>query len=451
MTRTRIQLGSGGWLFLFVAALILGAAIHTQANLLFWSFGLMVGGFFISTALALLSLRKVTVTRLAPSHGVVGEALVLRYRLANRKRLLPVFNVVIREHWGRGRRGWKKHGPLAEQPSRLTGRPTGWVLHLGANQTVQAEATCWPLRRGTLSFEAIEIATSFPFGVVRRVTIVPQQDRVLIYPRLYRLNRRLLGNLMQIDMTGRKQLDRGGGNEEFFGLRAYRPGDSLRIIDWKHSARTGELVSREFTMPSPPKLMLLLDLTGERDGKTTPPPARRSEEARPTPTAWLRHLTRKPKKPAPPDPNPVDPVERAIALAASLICEAYFHGYQVGLMVRGASCLAFPMHHSLPHRTRMLDALAMLDPAQAAASEQLPVEPSVIVHPGVSERTGRGMGATILGANRIDHYVREVESPTVDILSRRITSTNRREEIELARADAREEAGKPANGKEGRR
>src|SRR5690606_25165852 len=132
--------------------------------------------------------RSLEVQRLLPSHGVCGEPLVLRYQIKNRS-WLPVFSLVVQESWGKGARGWKRVGPIAEKPPRLKGRPIGWVLHLGPHQAIQAEATCWPLRRGPLTFERIVLSTSFPFGVVRKVVEFRHHSSLLVYPHLFRLNR----------------------------------------------------------------------------------------------------------------------------------------------------------------------------------------------------------------------------------------------------------------------
>src|SRR5690606_15223189 len=99
-------------------ALIVGAANYTQANLLFWAFGLMIGGFVVSMLLAWQSLRGLEVQRLLPSHGVCGEPLVVRYQIKNRG-WLPAFSLIVQETWGKGERGWKRIGPVAEQPPRL--------------------------------------------------------------------------------------------------------------------------------------------------------------------------------------------------------------------------------------------------------------------------------------------------------------------------------------------
>src|SRR5690606_25176031 len=42
---------------------------------------------------------------------------------------------------------------------------------------------------------------------------------------------------------------RRGPDEQLHGLRDYRRGDPLRMIAWKRSAQTGELLVREFESP----------------------------------------------------------------------------------------------------------------------------------------------------------------------------------------------------------
>jgi uncharacterized protein (DUF58 family) len=321
--RTRIQIGPNGLIYLVATALILGTAIYTQANLLFWGLGLMLGVLVVSVAITWKTLRGVEIQRVLPTHGVVGEPLMLRYQIKNCSRL-AIFSLVIAEHWGRGKKGWRRTGPIAASPQRLRGQPFGWVLHLGPQQSIQAETSCWPLQRGGLDFKRIDITSTFPFGIIRKVVEFHQPAQLLIYPQLHRMNRRVTGSLSQIDTSGQRRVERAGGLEEFFGLRDYRVGDSLKMFDWKRTAHTGNLVVRELTHPSPPRIMVLLDLTDHAPPQDADPLAQRNCR------------------------------EQAISLAASVICEAYFGGYQVGLAVLGLGGAPFPVHHSLPHRTRRL-------------------------------------------------------------------------------------------------
>ena len=113
----------------------------------------------------------------------------------------------------------------------------------------------------------------------------------------------------------------------------------------KDTRRNGQLVSREMTLPSPPRVMLALDLSLSDDELPV------LEDDSPQMRRKVRQLA----------------IERAVCLAASMICDAYLHGYQIGLAVLGAPAPVFAVHHSLPHRARMLEALAQVDPDGSAA------------------------------------------------------------------------------------
>lgn len=355
--RSRVELGPTGPMFMLIAALATGVAIYTQANLMFIVLGLLVGGLLASVLWLWAGMRGLTLERLPVAHGVAGEELVLRYQLVKHSRV-PGFSIVITETWGRGPRGYKRYGPLAEKPGRLLARPTGWVMHLTGEQPCQAQASCWPIRRGKLELQRVELHTDFPFGLLRRVVVFHMPEEVLILPRIRRVTRQAMTAVTRLDAGGYNQLDKEGGTEEFYSLRRYRKGDSLKVIDWKHTAKTGKLLSRELTQPAPPTLMILLDLSDyapEKMGELAPTLS---------PEALLG-------------------VDRAVALTASLICDAYITGYRVGLMVSGAVVDTIRPHRSLPHRTRMLETLAQVEPGTAPAIRRAAGEvPSVIIRPG---------------------------------------------------------------------
>jgi len=342
-TQAQFKVGSGGLLYLLVSGVLLVSAFYTQANLLFWAFGLMVGGLVMSVGLAAVALRGLDITRTVPTHCAAGEPLPLRYEVRNRS-WLPAFAVVLRENWGKGPHGWKHVGPAsgAAHAAMLGGPPQGWLLHLGPGQTTQTQSPCRPRRRGRLVFERIEISTSFPFGVLHKTVAFDQNDEVLVFPYLYRVRRRLLSNLAASEGDGRRTRERPGGAGEFFGLREYRPGDGPRMIDWKRTARTGQLVAREMTMPRPPSLSLVLDL------RETPPMSAGGKRS--TKQEWVEAAA-----------SGRQLEERAISLTASLICDAYLLGLRVGLRVMGPGCPTFVPRHSLRHRTRLLEALAEMD------------------------------------------------------------------------------------------
>jgi uncharacterized protein (DUF58 family) len=424
--RAGLKLGSGGLSYLVVAALLIGGAVYTQANLLFWGSGLMLGGIVVSLLMSWQALRGLTLVRLLPAHGVATEPMVIRYRLENRH-WLPAFGIIVTERDAAGLaprpprrwRFWRRRRPDEGDAPMLAAPPSGWVLHLGPGQVAQAEAIAWPRRRGTMHLARVSVHTGFPFGVVRRTVIFDRPAQVRVLPPLRRVRRRLLHRLTRAEAVGRRHEDRPGGHDEFFGVREHRPGDSHRSIDWKHSAHAGRLIVRERTRPSPPKLVVLLDLrlpttaSAHADApEYAPRPARGQTPTDPGPS---------------PRPDDAPDAEHSISLAASLICDAYLQGHQLGLVVAGLDVPVFPVHHSLPHRTRMLEMLAGLDLSQRhdRQPQRLPGPVSVCIrpHPGTDDRSA-GHRDTVLFGSRIDEYL--VGSDSGRLLAPRASSEPRR-------------------------
>jgi uncharacterized protein (DUF58 family) len=394
--RTRTRLGPSGKVFIVVASLLIVMAVYTQFNLLIVLFGLMVGGLICSLVHSWLTMRNLTVHRILPAHGVMGEAMIIRYRITNANRRVATFALHVEDCGQRHRRRRRDRAAGADPTPHPVKGPQGWVVHVGPQQTVQCEAKCWPTRRGALQFDVIRLETSFPFGVIRRIAEFAQEGRALVYPRLVRINRRLLHELSFMDSTGSRLPHRGGGYDETFGLRKYREGDSLKIIDWKHTAKTGQLICRDLTWPRAPRIMLGLELT-HGDGATGDTVAS------------------------------ADDVECAVSLAASIVCDAYLRGYQIGLTVSGAACDWFPTHHSLPHRTRLLEALATLDvngPSRPVARH--PVSPTVIIRAGTGGARVAG-DPLVLGVAEMDRYVDDIDAGSARILDDRPQPVQRRE------------------------
>src|SRR5690606_9305186 len=107
----------------------------------------------------------------------------------------------------------------------LAGSPHTWVMHMGPAIRKQAEAPCFPQRRGLVTFETMVLECGFPFEVFRCVRRVRESGQLLVYPRIHDLDRRQLAKALRVDLIGGRQAMRPGLGQEFFGLRQYRPGD----------------------------------------------------------------------------------------------------------------------------------------------------------------------------------------------------------------------------------
>ncbi len=370
--RGTIRLGPGGWLYFVVSALLYAASQYTQANLLFAAFGLMVGGAAVSLLWSAVTLRGLRVRRILPEYGVAGRATTLRYEITNGSKL-PVFSVVVGEARRPSGRWWKDTWRRWKWRKRTPAE--AWVVHIGPGQTATVEAPAWLHRRGPWHMHGVVVWSAFPFGVFRKVARLDLPARLLVLPELHRLDPRLLQSARRSEGAGTKQRDRAGAHGEFFGLRNYRLGDPPRLIDWKRTAKQGRLVARELAQPSPPRVVVLLDLA-ERDADA-PGANRRRKVDHPTLGS--------------------DAEEDAIALVASLVCEGYLQAYCMGLMVRGPACGTFASHHSRLHRMRLLEALASLD---LSSRETLPdaglVRPSLVVRARDGQPVSDGVNDGVL-------------------------------------------------------
>jgi uncharacterized protein (DUF58 family) len=98
--------------------------------------------------------------------------------------------------------------------------------------------------RGWLQAPALRLETRYPIGLFRAWTWLFPDSRCLVYPRP-------AANPPPLPLAGTGQAGRAqrGEGDQVQGLRAYRPGDSLRRIAWRSSARHDTLLSRELEVP----------------------------------------------------------------------------------------------------------------------------------------------------------------------------------------------------------
>lgn len=110
-------------------------------------------------------------------------------------------------------------------------------------------------RRGWLHAPAMRLETRYPLGLFRAWSWLFPEARCLVYPQPAR-------DVPPLPTTGEGhsgEASRGEG-DQVHGLRNYRPGDPLKHIAWRTSARHGQLYSRE--MEAPRDAACVLDFRG---------------------------------------------------------------------------------------------------------------------------------------------------------------------------------------------
>ena len=147
----------------------------------------------------------------------------------------------------------------ARGPAWVRGEVGGTEVSLG---TGLVPTTGWSrvkqlteLKRGPVGASRWAIGTSDPLGFFRGQRPCPDAEVALVLPRFASL----AGRREPRELEASTASPRAGYGNEVFGVREYRPGDSLRRIHWRSSARRGELVVREYEPPGLQTLTILVD------------------------------------------------------------------------------------------------------------------------------------------------------------------------------------------------
>ncbi len=104
-----------------------------------------------------------------------------------------------------------------------------------------------PTGRGVYGFGFLLCYVSSPIGFVRRRFRAGEEAEVKVYPSFLHLRRYQLMAVADNAQVGVKKVRRLGHSMEFEKIKDYVQGDDMRSINWKASARSGQLMVNTYT------------------------------------------------------------------------------------------------------------------------------------------------------------------------------------------------------------
>jgi len=148
-------------------------------------------------------------------------------------------------------------------PAILTSRPAAVVapLRAGARATVRYQLQ--GRQRGRFAIGPLVVGMRDPFGVVTRQRTFDDGAELVVYPAIWRLPDGVsLGGTTSMGGEGRPRPLPSG--EDLANVREYVRGDDLRTVHWPTTAHRGKLMVRQAESPQDPRVVLLLDVRGDR-------------------------------------------------------------------------------------------------------------------------------------------------------------------------------------------
>ena len=114
-------------------------------------------------------------------------------------------------------------------------------------------------RRGVYEIGPLVAVAGDPLGLTQRETLVAEPFELLVHPRVEQVSDRPLTRQFE-DPPIRPPVSKPWPSGlEFYGMREYVPGDDLRRIVWRASARTGKIMVREAEQGITDHITIMLD------------------------------------------------------------------------------------------------------------------------------------------------------------------------------------------------
>jgi len=232
------------------AGLTLGAVIlfvigtNAQAGWLFVLAALLLGTVVAGIVAPFVGVRGLEVELAAPAETRQGDDVTVRLTVTNRGRAV---------RWG-----------IVTRDEHIGGSTT-FVGAIRPGERVEVGTVRGAPRRGEARTAWVELRSAAPFGVAERRRRLPVDATTLVLPRVVPL-----GALPFVDLASSREAStesdpRRGQGPEYLGVREYRPGDPIRQVHWRLTARHGELVVRDLEEHRVPRLAIWIDTHTDAD------------------------------------------------------------------------------------------------------------------------------------------------------------------------------------------
>lgn len=214
-----------GLFFAFITCLMLVASLNFNNNLGLMMTFLLVGLAQVALYRVFFNLRHLIISHVSAKPVFLGDKAIFRIYLKSNE---EKYDICIKY-----------------------GSSNDCLLKLPIDDSQAINYQIQTTHRGWLSCGKIKILTSYPFGLFYAWVWTRLSDKCLVYPIPEQSPPPIPRNAQS---EGHTNVIFHG--DDFHGLKPYQSGDSMRLIAWKRTAQTGELISREFQQSQGEKIRL---------------------------------------------------------------------------------------------------------------------------------------------------------------------------------------------------
>lgn len=134
------------------------------------------------------------------------------------------------------------------------------ILVLKSSQPYDVVYSIRPVERGEYGFGAINVFVTSPLGLVQRRFVFDADKVVPTYPAFHQMKKyQLMAISNRLNENGSRRLRKLGNSTEFEQIKEYVTGDDYRKVNWKATARKGEIMVNTFTDEKSQHIYCLID------------------------------------------------------------------------------------------------------------------------------------------------------------------------------------------------
>lgn len=261
-----IELTVGGFVFLGITAIVGFAAWNTGNNLLFLVLSFLLAAIAVSFFINGSNLKKLEAKVRFPEAIFAGEPTVFFVALKNHKFISGSFSITL------ALRGALSDDPFGGRKFQfvrppasfarffrlpLVRRIVGYFIYVGRKKEVEQQTEQLFPARGRFIIKDFELSTKFPFGFwQQRRRLKVRETEIFVFPQINPLPD---GVPAFAGQAGLFAANRRGAGQDLLGLREYQTSDDVRRIDWKATARVGNMIVREFAQDDEPRVTVFFD------------------------------------------------------------------------------------------------------------------------------------------------------------------------------------------------
>ena len=199
-----------GWMLTLVLLVLFITSTNYNLNLGFILTFTIAGIAFASIFQCFANLAFLELEAIAADNTFAGDSTTVRLRISNRSQRMR-YAIWI---------GWR-HAPESRR-----------AVDIPPASDVVVELELMAQERGLQQIPMLALYTWFPLGLLRAWSYWYPELKAIIYPKPESFSQ-----LLPFKSDGTDEAADHGDNGEFSGIRAYRSGDPVKHLAWKHIAR----------------------------------------------------------------------------------------------------------------------------------------------------------------------------------------------------------------------